>query len=80
MRPVFVTYHRYDRDLSRGRHPFGIVGLVEEGVQPLQHPLGDATGLAQPDRHPKNEDVYREHACAEIRPVFLDPRRSERLV
>ena len=68
MRPVFVADHRDDRDFTRGRHPLCIVGLVEEGVQPLQHPLGDAGGLPKPDRHPENKDVRREDALSQIRP------------
>ena len=70
MRSVFVADHRDDRDFTRGRHPLGIVGLIEEGVHPLQYPLGDAGGLAQPDRPPEDEDVCREDALSQIRPVI----------
>jgi hypothetical protein len=50
------------------RRSLCIVGLVEDGVQPLQHPLGDAGGLPKPDRHAEDKNVRRENALSQIRP------------
>jgi len=68
VRTVFVANDPRQRDLAEARHAATLVGLAEEGVHALQHALGDAGHLAEPNRGAEDQDVAVEDALADVGP------------
>src|SRR3954470_1535041 len=69
MGAILVADDGDQRDLAVGLHAAGIVEIVDEGVYALEHTLGDAAGLAEPDRRAEDDDVGGEQALEQFWPV-----------
>jgi hypothetical protein len=65
---VLVADDRHHGHPVVADHPPGVVGLAEEGVEPLEHPLGDRRGLAHPHGRAHHEDVGVEDLLPHFRP------------
>ncbi len=73
VRAVFIADDGGDRDLAVAGHAPLIVGLAQECVHSLQHPLGKARHLPKPYRRAEYQDVSRKDAAAKFGPFVPRP-------
>jgi hypothetical protein len=69
VRAVLVAGDDDTRDAVVGHRSPLVVGLGDQRVHPLEHALRDARGLSQPGRGSDDEDLRREHALEDLRPL-----------
>src|SRR6185437_15482602 len=70
VRAVFVSHDRSDHDFAVRWHAAARVLLIEKGVHPFHHALGDARRLAKPDWGANDKDVGCEQLPTQTRPII----------